>query len=76
MQQLLEWFSLLNIVCCTDTQNPPKSEWDLQYILNKKKLRKSQKTMEQKNTKDNNCSIFIYLLRYISSVEKMLPLVC
>ena len=38
-------------------------------ILNKK-LRKSQKTIEQKNTKANNYSIFIYLFRYVSSVEK------
>ena len=35
-----------------------------------KKLRKSQKTIEQTNTKANNYLIFIYLLRYISSVEK------
>ena len=49
-----------------------------------KKLRKSQKTMEQKNTKANNYSIFIYLFRCISSVEKddsfsllaLIPLLC
>ena len=35
-----------------------------------KKLRKSQKTMQHKNTKVNNYSIFIYLFRYMSSVEK------
>ena len=35
-----------------------------------KKLRKSQKTMQHKNTKSNNDSIFIYLFRYMSSVEK------
>ena len=35
-----------------------------------KKLRKSQKTMQHKNTKANNYSIFIYLLRYMSMVEK------
>ena len=35
-----------------------------------KKLRKSQKTMEQKNTKANNYSIFSYLFGYSSSVEK------
>ena len=40
------------------------------YILNKKKIRKSQKTMQHKNTKANNFSIFISLLRYLSSVEK------
>ena len=40
------------------------------HIYSTKKLRKSQKTMEQKNTKANNYSFFIYLFRYISSVEK------
>ena len=35
-----------------------------------KKLRKSQKTMQLKNTKAYNYSIFIYLFRYMSSVEK------
>ena len=35
-----------------------------------KKLRKSQKTMQYKNTKANNYSIFIYVFRYMSSVEK------
>ena len=35
-----------------------------------KKLRKSQKTMQHKNTKANNYSIFIYVFRYMSSVEK------
>ena len=35
-----------------------------------KKLRKSQKTMQHKDTKANNYLIFIYLFRYISSVEK------
>ena len=35
-----------------------------------KKLRKSQKTMQHKNNKANNYSIFIYLFRYMSSVEK------
>ena len=35
-----------------------------------KKLRKSQKTIEHRNTKANHYSIFIYLFRYISSVEK------
>ena len=35
-----------------------------------KKLRKSQKTMQHKNTKANNYSIFIYLLKYMSSDEK------
>ena len=42
------------------------------YIIytEQKKLRKSQKTMKHKNTKADNCSIFIYLLRYMSSVEK------
>ena len=33
------------------------------------KLRKSQKTMQQKNTKANNYSFFIYSFRYMSSVE-------
>ena len=40
------------------------------YILNKKKLRKSQKTMQHKNSKANNYSFFINLVRYMSSVEK------
>ena len=35
-----------------------------------KKLRKSQKTMQHKNTKANKYSIFIYLFRYMSSVGK------
>ena len=35
-----------------------------------KKLRKSQKIMQHKNTKANNYSIVIYLFRYRSSVEK------
>ena len=35
-----------------------------------KKLRKSQKTMQHKNTTANNYSNFIYLFRYMSSVEK------
>ena len=35
-----------------------------------KKLRKSQKTMQHKNTKANNYLIFICLFRYMSSVEK------
>ena len=35
-----------------------------------KKLRKSQKTMQQKDTKAKKYSIFIYLFRYMSSVEK------
>ena len=35
-----------------------------------KKLRKSQKTMQHKNTQANNYSIFIFLFRYMSSVEK------
>ena len=34
-----------------------------------KKLRKSQKTIEQTNTKANNYSVFSYLFKYISSVE-------
>ena len=34
-----------------------------------KKLRKSQKTIEQMNTKATNYSVFSYLFRYISSVE-------
>ena len=33
------------------------------------KLRKSQKTMQHNNTKANNYSIFIYLFRYMRSVE-------
>ena len=40
------------------------------YTYSTKKLRKSQKSMEQTNTKANNLSIFIYLLRYISSAVK------
>ena len=35
-----------------------------------KKLRKSQKTIQHKNIKAYNYSIFIYLFRYMSSVEK------
>ena len=35
-----------------------------------KKLRKSQKTMQHMNTKAINYSIFIYLFRYMSSVEE------
>ena len=35
-----------------------------------KKLRNSQKTTRHKNTKANNYSFFIYLFRYMSSVEK------
>ena len=41
----------------------------LKSILNKK-LRKFQKTMQHNNTKANNYSIFSYLFRYMSSVEK------
>ena len=39
-------------------------------IYSTKKLRISQKTMNQKNTKTNNYSIFIYLFRYLSSVKE------
>ena len=35
-----------------------------------KKLREFQKTMQHKNTKANTYSIFIYLFRYMSSVDK------
>ena len=35
-----------------------------------KKLRKSQKTMQHKNTRANKYSIFICLFRCMSSVEK------
>ena len=42
----------------------------LHHIYSTKKLRISQKTMEQKNTKANNYSIYIHLFRYIPSVEK------
>ena len=35
-----------------------------------KKLRKSQKTMQHKNTKAKNYTIFIYLFRYMLSVYK------
>ena len=35
-----------------------------------KKLRKSQKSMQHKETIANNYSIFIYLFRYMSSVDK------
>ena len=37
-----------------------------------KKLRKSQKTTQHKNTKANKYLFFIYLLRYMSSVETCL----
>ena len=39
-------------------------------LYSTKKLRKSQKTMEQKNIKAKNYSFFIYLFRYVSSNEK------
>ena len=39
-------------------------------LYSKKKLRKSQKTKQHKHTKANNDSFFIYLFRYMSSVEK------
>ena len=39
-----------------------------------KKLRKSQKTMQHKDTKANNYLFFIYLFRYMSSVEKNVDL--
>ena len=42
----------------------------MRIYTQQKKLRKSQKTMQHKNTKANNYSIFIYLFRYMSSVEK------
>ena len=42
----------------------------LRIYTQQKKLRKSQKTMQHKNTKEKNYSIFIYLFRYMSSVEK------
>ena len=38
-------------------------------IYSTKKLRKSQKTMQHKNIKANNDSNFIYLFRYMTSVE-------
>ena len=61
-----------------------KNYWPYLKIYSTKKLRKSQKTMEQKNTKVNNYSISIYSFRYISSVEKsasssllaLIPLLC
>ena len=43
---------------------------DAPKYTQQKKLRKSQKTMQHKFTKANNYSIFIYLFRYMSSVEK------
>ena len=46
------------------------SEAKIVNIYSTKKLRKSQKTMQHKYTKANNYSIFIYLFRYMSSVEK------
>ena len=42
----------------------------IMFIYSTKKLRKSQKTIQLKKTKANNYSIFIYLFRYMSSVEK------
>ena len=39
-------------------------------IYSTKKLRKSQKTIQHKNTKTNNYSISIYLFRCMSSVEE------
>ena len=39
-------------------------------LYSTKKLRKSQKTIQHKNTKSNNYSVFIYLFRYMSSAEK------
>ena len=42
----------------------------MRIYTQQKKLRKSQKTMQHKNTKANNYSNFIYLFRYMSSVEK------
>ena len=43
---------------------------EINNYTEQKKLRKSQKTMQHKNTKANNYLIFIYLLRYMSSAEK------
>ena len=47
-----------------------KSFFTFLLYTQQKKLRKSQKTMQHNNTKGNNYSIFIYLFRYMSSVEK------
>ena len=41
-----------------------------EYYTEQKKLRKYLKTMQHTNTKANNYSFFIYLIRYMSSVEK------
>ena len=40
-------------------------------ILNKKVKEISEKTMQHKDTKANNYLIFIYLFRYMSSVEEI-----
>ena len=57
------------------TCNGFSPEWTYTYIYiyiytEQKKLRKSQKTMQHKDTKANNYLIFIYLFKYMSSVEK------
>ena len=49
---------------------PPKKKKNIYIYTQQKKLRKSHKTMQHKNAKANNYSIFIYLFRYMSLVEK------
>ena len=44
--------------------------YQLSKYTEQKKLRKSQKSMQHKETIANNYSIFIYLFRYMSSVDK------
>ena len=42
----------------------------MRIYTEQKKLRKSQKSMQHKETIANNYLIFIYMFRYMSSVEK------
>ena len=44
--------------------------YQLSKYTEQKKLRKSQKSMQHKETIANNYSILIYLFRYMSSVDK------
>ena len=44
--------------------------YQLSKYTEQKKLRKSQKSMQHKETIAKNYSIFIYLFRYMSSVDK------
>ena len=54
----------------TFTLHYTKAIYGLFKYTEQKKLGKSQKTIQHKDTKANNYLIFINLFRYMSSVEK------